>query len=169
MPEAMNVEAGRAATMAYGGDVRPKPRAVDVGAILVALVGAVSVARVGFGVLNNLRQDGWDSGARAVFLVLNSIVLLFALFLLLLAYQVGRGRMWAWITSLVMLPFTILFGSLLLLITALNGAIPWAGTAVVAAAVAAIVTLIVARNHFLRPPAPPAYPVYPPQQLYPPR
>lgn len=153
--------------MAYGGEMERKPRAVTVGAILVALVGAISVARVGYGVLINLRQDDWDAGARVVFLVLNGIVLVFALVILLLAYHVGRGRQWAWITSLVMLPFTILFGSLLLLITVLGGAVPVAGVAVVAAAVAAMVTLIVGRGYFLRRPAPPAYPVYPSPPYYP--
>jgi hypothetical protein len=151
--------------MAYEVETPQQPRSVQMGAILLALVGAISVARVGFGVVSNLRQDDWDAGARAIFLVLNSIVLVVALFILLLAYHVGRGRMWAWITSLVILPFTILFGGLLLLITVLGGAIPLAGTGVVAASLAAIVTLIVARGYFLRRPA---YPAYPPQPVYPP-
>jgi hypothetical protein len=155
--------------MAYAGQMRPRPRAVEVGALLIAMVGAISVLRVGYGVVVNLRQHGWDTGARAVFLVLNSIVLLGALFVLLLAYQVFRGRLWAWITTLVVLPFTMLFGSLLLLITALNDRVPWAGTGVVVASVAALFGVTVprsVRDHFLRKPAAavPAYPWpgYPP-------
>jgi hypothetical protein len=146
--------------MSYGSvpaaQERPRPRVVEIGASLLAIVGLFSVGRVAYGVLVNLSQDGWSSGARAVFLVLNSIVLAFALFILLLAYHVRRGRLWAWIVSLVLLPFTILFGALLLLITALNGGIPFAGVGVVVAAVAALATLTVpraARDYFSRKPA----------------
>jgi hypothetical protein len=156
--------------MTYGGTPAPqRPPAVTVAAILIGLVGLISVGRVGYGVVVNLRQDDWDSGARVVFLVLNSFVLMVALFILLIAYHVGRGRLWAWITSLVVLPFTILFGALLLLITTLNGDIPWAGAGVVGASLAAVLAATVprtVRNHFLRrrPPVPavPAYPWGPP-------
>jgi hypothetical protein len=134
-----------------------RPKAVEIGASLLAVVGVFSTGRVAYGVLVNLSQQGWSSGARSVFLVLNSIVLAFALFILLLAHQVRRGRMWAWVVSLVLLPFTILFGGLLLLITVLNGGVPWAGVGVVAASVGAMVTLTMprpARDYFLRKPLP---------------
>jgi hypothetical protein len=140
--------------MSNGGQ---RPKVVEIGASLLAVVGVFSTGRVAYGVLVNLSQDDWDSGARAVFLVLNSIVLAFALFILLLAYQVRRGRLWAWVVSLVLLPFTVLFGGLLLLITILNGGIPWAGVGVVAASVGAMLTLTVprpARDFFLRKPLP---------------
>jgi hypothetical protein len=158
--------------MSYGGtpagpEQQRRPQAVEIGASLLAVVGLISAGRVVYGVLVNLSQDDWNSGARAVFLVLNSIVLIFALFILVLAAQVRRGRLWAWITSLVMLPFTLLFGALLLLITVLNHSLPLAGAGVVVASLAALLTLTVprtARGYFNRRPAPlpagfgPAYP-----------
>ena len=140
-----------------------RPRVVEIGASLVAVVGVFSVGRVAYGVAVNLEHD-WSSGARAVFLFLNSIVLLFGLFILVLAYHLRRGRMWAWITSLVMLPFTMLFGGLLLLITAVGGGIPLAGSAIVAFSLAALLTLSIprtARAYFTRRMTPPALP-YPP-------
>jgi hypothetical protein len=140
-----------------------RPRVVEIGASLVAVVGVFSVGRVAYGVVVNLEHD-WSSGARAVFLFLNSIVLLFGLFILVLAYHLRRGRMWAWITSLVMLPFTMLFGGLLLLITAVGGGIPLAGSAIVAFSLAALLTLSIprtARAYFTRRLTPPPLP-YPP-------
>jgi TRAP-type C4-dicarboxylate transport system permease small subunit len=154
---------------------QPRPQPVELGATLLALVGVFNAGRVAYGVMVNLSQDDWDSGARAVFLVLNSIVLIFALFILVLAWQVRRGRLWAWIVSLVILPFTILFGALLLLITAVGGAFPLAGIGIVLAAMAALATLTIprtVRGYFVRKPAPmmpgpvPNYPWgpgYPPQ------
>ncbi|GIM90804.1 hypothetical protein Ato02nite_025970 [Paractinoplanes toevensis] len=135
---------------------------MEIGASLLATVGVLIVGRVAYGVAVNLGQDQWSSGARAVFLVLNSFVLVFGLFVLLLGDQVRRGRTWAWITGLVMLPFTILFGVVLLLITALSGAVPWAGAGVVLVAVAALITLSApraTRAYFTRGPAHPAPPV----------
>jgi len=138
---------------------------VDIGASMLAILGLIIVGRVAYGVLVNLGQDDWDSGARAVFLVLNSIVLVFGLLVMALAYQVRRGRQWAWILSLVLLPFALLFGGLMLLITVLGHAVPWAGAGVVVSCVAALLTLTVpraARDYFLRKPAPvgavPGYP-----------
>lgn len=146
-----------------------RPRVVEIGAGLLAIVGAISVGRVAYGVIINLGQDGWSSGGRAMFLVLNSIVLAFGLFILLLAVQVWRGRLWAWIVSLIMLPFTTLFGGLLLLITAVSGAFPLAGIGVVAVSLAALLTLTVprtARGYFQRGPVQPphaaAVPGHPP-------
>lgn len=142
-------------------EVRPRPTAVEVGASLLGLVGVLGVGRVAYGVIVNLSQDGWDTGARAVFLGLNTIVLIFALFALVLAHQVRQGRLWAWIVSLIMLPFTALVGGLLLLITAVGGAFPFAGSAVVAASLAALLALTVprsARAYFLAKPPPPVPP-----------
>jgi hypothetical protein len=147
--------------MSYGGtpaaEERHRPRVVEIGASLLAIVGVIGAGRVAYGVLVNLQQDDWHAGARAVFLVLNSIVLVFALFILLLAYQVRRGRLWAWVVSLVMLPFTILYGALTLLITVLQHDVPLAGGGVLLASVAALLTLTVpraARGYFLRRPVP---------------
>jgi FtsH-binding integral membrane protein len=147
--------------MSYGGTPAgqepQRPRVVEIGASLLAVVGVLSVGRVAYGVVVNLGQDSWSSGARAMFLMLNSIVLIFALFILVLAFQVRRGRMWAWIVSLVMLPFTLLFGGLLLLITVLSDGVPLAGAGVAAASLAALLTLTVprtARDYFLRKPVP---------------
>ncbi|WP_250031273.1 hypothetical protein [Paractinoplanes maris] len=142
--------------------MRRRPTILEVGASLLAVVGVLSVGRVAYGVVVNLGQDQWSSGARAVFLFLNSIVLIFALFLLVLAHQVRRGRQWAWIVSMIMLPFTTLVGGLMLLLTALSGAIPFAGIAVVATSLAALLVLTLpraVRDFFLRnpPPAPPQH------------
>jgi hypothetical protein len=99
--------------------------------------------------------------------VLNSVVLIFSLFLLVLAYQVRRGRLWAWITSFVMLSPTILFGGILLLITVVGGGVPWAcaSVVVVVASIAALLTLSVpraVRGYFVRKPAmAPQVPGYP--------
>ena len=158
--------------MSYGGTAinqePDRPQVVEIGASLVAILGLVIIGRVAYGVLVNLEQDDWNSGARAVFLVLNSFVLVFGLFILVLAYHVRRGRLWAWILSLVLLPFALLFGGLMLLITVVGSAVPWAGGGVVLACVAALLTLTVpraARGYFLRKPAPmgavPGYPGYP--------
>jgi hypothetical protein len=157
--------------MSYGGTftepAKRRPLSVEIGASLVAIVGVISVGRVLYGVVVNLGQDQWSAGARGVFLVLNSLVLLVAVFILVLSYHVRKGRMWAWITSLVVLTFTILFGALLLLITAVGGGIPLAGSGVVLIGIAAMVTLTAprtARAYFSPPPAlphPQAY-GYPP-------
>jgi hypothetical protein len=129
---------------------------------------------VAYGVIVNLSQDGWSTGSRTVFLVLNGIVLACALFILVLAYHVWRGKMWAWIMSLVAMPIAMLFGGLMLLITAVGGAFPVAGIGVVATSAATILLLTVprkARDYFLRPPSPqyagavpgqPWVPVHPP-------
>ena len=147
--------------MSYGGTSinqgQDRPQVVDIGASMLAILGLIIVGRVAYGVLRNLSEDDWDSGARVVFLVLNSIVLVFGLLVMALAYQVRRGRMWAWILSLVLLPFALLFGGLMLLITVVGNAVPWAGTGVVLASAAALLTLTVprpARDYFLRKPAP---------------
>ncbi|MEU4237106.1 hypothetical protein [Actinoplanes sp. NPDC026619] len=150
-----------------------RPLSVEIGASLVAVVGVISVGRVLYGVVVNLGQDQWSAGARGVFLVLNSFILLVGVFILVLAYHVRKGRMWAWITSLVVMTFTILFGALLLLITAVGGGIPLAGGGIVLVGIAAMVTLTAprtARAYFSRPPAypqPPAY-GYPPAYGHPP-
>ena len=135
-----------------------RPTILEVGASLLAVLGVTSVGRVAYGVVVNLGQDQWSSGARAMFLFLNTIVLIFSLFILVLAHQVRRGRQWAWIAALIMLPFTTLLGALMLLITALGGAFPLAGATVVVSSLAALLTLTVpraVRDHFLRRPAPP--------------
>jgi hypothetical protein len=134
-----------------------RPKAVNAGAGLLALVGLIIVARVAYGVIMNMRQDDWNPGARAVFLVLNAFVLLFGLFILLLAALVQRGRLWAWITGIVMLPFTLLFGGIMLLIAVLGHSVPWAGAGLAVASVVALLALTVprtARAYFVRRPAP---------------
>ncbi|GAB2606132.1 hypothetical protein Aab01nite_01080 [Paractinoplanes abujensis] len=141
--------------MSYEEKVRP--RVVEAGAALVALIGVITIARVAYGVVDNLAQDDWEAGARGVFLVLNGISLVFAAFFLVLADQVRRGRMWAWIAGLIMLPFAFLFGALMLVITATGGGLPWFGASLVVAGVAAFVTLLVpraARDFFNRPAVP---------------
>jgi hypothetical protein len=155
---------GRSA-MSYGelpaAPERHRPPLVAVGAGLVAAVGLLIVGRVAYGVLDNLGQDGWSSGGRTMFLILNGFVAVFGLFVLVLADQVRRGRMWGWIVSLVVLPFTLLYGGLLLLVTAVNGAAPLSGVAVVAASLAALLALTVprtVRDHFVRRPVPVAHP-----------
>ncbi|MEV6596900.1 hypothetical protein AB0M36_08570 [Actinoplanes sp. NPDC051346] len=153
--------AGDSSGMSYGGmpdaQQRPRPRMVEIGASLLAIIGVSGVGRVAYGVLVNLSEDGWSSGARAIFLVLNSITLVFSVFLLVLADQVRRGRMWAWIVSLVMLSFTILFAGLALLITVVNGGFPLLGAGVVAASLGALLVLTVprtVRGYILRKPVP---------------
>ncbi|MFI5896277.1 hypothetical protein ACIA5D_39875 [Actinoplanes sp. NPDC051513] len=143
--------------MSYGGtpagQEMERPQVVEIGASLVAIVGVFGVGRVAYGVVMNLAQDDWSGGARAVFLVLNSIVLLFSAFILALGYQVRQGRMWAWIVSLVMMPLSILFGGLMLLITVAGKSVPWAGTGIVLAAAAAMLILTAprtARDYFTR-------------------
>ena len=133
--------------------MQPRPRAVNVGAGLLALVGLIIAARVAYGVIQNARQDGWNPGARAVFLVLNAIMLLFGIFVLVLAACAQRGQLWAWITSMVVLPFMLLFGGIMLLIAVLGHAFPWAGGGLAVAAVAARLALTVpraCRDYFLR-------------------
>ncbi|MEV4352314.1 hypothetical protein AB0J83_48290 [Actinoplanes sp. NPDC049596] len=151
--------------MSHGGT----PRSVEIGASLVAIAGLFATGQVAYGVLMNLQQDDWSSGARAVFLVLNSIVLIFGIFILVLGRLVRRGKMWAWITSLVLLPFAALFGAIMMLIVAVAGSIPVAGTGVLVASIAAIVTLTAprsARDHFTRRRVPPAPLHVSPMQAY---
>jgi hypothetical protein len=143
--------------MSYGGTPAGlqlrRPRAVTIGAGLLAAVGVLGVVRVAYGVLVNLGQRDWDPGARVVFLVLNSFVLIFALFVIMLADQVRRGRRWAWVVSLVVLPFSTLFGGVLLLIAVVDGEVPWSGAVMVPASVATLLTLTVprtARGSFVR-------------------
>src|SRR5689334_7556616 len=112
--------------MTYGGT----PRSVEIGASMVAIVGLFGAGQVAYGVLRNLQEDDWSSGARTIFLVLNAFVLAFAVFVLVLARLVRRGRMWAWITSLIVLPFALLFGAFTLLIVALGGGVPVAWTGI---------------------------------------
>ncbi|MCY1142050.1 hypothetical protein OWR29_28995 [Actinoplanes sp. Pm04-4] len=142
---------------------RPRPTSVEIGASLLAAVGLVGTGRVAYGVILNLQQDDWDAGARGIFLVLNAIVLIFALFTLVLAHQTRRGRLWAWIVALILLPFAFLFGALMTLITAVGGAFPLAGAALIACSLAALLALTVprsARAYFLTKPAP-SMPPYP--------
>jgi hypothetical protein len=141
---------------------------VEIGASLFAIVGVLIVGRVAYGVVDNLGREGWTDGARSMFLFLNSIVLVFGLFVLVLAYQMRRGRMWAWIVGLVLLPVTLLYGIVLTLVTALAavGDVPWSGGGVVVTSLAALVALSVprsVRNYFVPKPAPlpgGAYPVH---------
>jgi hypothetical protein len=118
-----------------------RPKVAEIGAGLVAIVGVIGVGRVAYGVAVNLSQDDWSGGARAVFLVLNSIVLLFSAFILAIGYQVRQGRMWAWIVSLVMMPFSILFGAFMVLISVAAKDVPLAGSGIVLAAAGALLTL----------------------------
>jgi len=125
---------------------------------MVSVVGLFGVGQVAYGVLTNLQQDDWNSGARAVFLVLNAIVLALSVFVLVLGRQVRKGRMWAWITSLIVLPFAVLFGGFNMLIVIVSDSIPVAGTGIVLASLTGLLVLTVsrsARDHFLRRPTPP--------------
>ncbi|GAB1639981.1 hypothetical protein [Krasilnikovia sp. MM14-A1259] len=152
--------------MSYGdtsaGQQRRRPQVVEIGASLLAVVGVLITGRVAYGVVVTLGQRGWTPGARGVFLLLNSFVLIFGVFLLVLAYQVRRGRLWAWIVSLVILPLTALFGGLTLLIAILSHDVSWGGAAVALVSVAALVTLTISRSgrdYFVSKP-PPAVPMH---------
>jgi hypothetical protein len=134
------LDAAGDAEMSYQGPERPT--ALEVGASLLAIVGIFCVGRVAYGVVVNLGEEQWSSGARAMFLFLNSIVLIFSLFVLVLAHQVRRGRQWAWIAALIMLPFTTLFGALMVLITAVGGSFPFAGAGVVVSSLAALLARV---------------------------
>lgn len=126
--------------------MQKRPAAITIAAGLLALAGLIIVARVAYGVILNMRHDDWDAGARAVFLVLNAFILCYGLFILLLAALVWRGQVWAWITGIVMMPFTLLFGGIMLLIAVLGHSVPWAGGGLAVASVAALLGLTVPRT-----------------------
>ena len=152
--------------MSIDGSRTGPPPAVRLGAGLIMLLGAASVARTAYAVTTNLMDDSWGSGARGVFLVLNAVVLAFSVFVVVLGRLVHRGRMWAWVTSLVLMPFVVLAAGLVTFLMVLADGAPWPGAAVVAAALAALVALTAprgARRFFTATPAPaaPAYPAAP--------
>ena len=122
------------------------PAPVRLGAGLIMLLGVLGIVRTAYGITTNLVDDTWSSGARGMFLVLNAIVLTFSVLIVVLGYLVRDGRLWAWVTSLVLMPFAVLAAALLTLITIAGDGVPWLGAGMVAVASAALIALTAPRR-----------------------
>ena len=133
---------GRTFTTARPG----QPRAVRIVAGVLTVLGVLSIVRIVVTVAINLTQSGWDPGARTVFLVLNAITLGISALDLVLAHHLRRGRLWAWITTIVLLSMTVLLGGLVLIGELATGDAPLIGLAIVVPTLALLFALTVPRT-----------------------
>jgi hypothetical protein len=150
---------------ALGYDQRPTtPRGVRIVAAGVALLGVLNIVRIVVQTVMTFGGDGWSAGARTVFLVLNAIPFAVSVFFLPLAYQLLRGRSWAWITAIVLVSLSTAIGTFTLLITVTSGGSPL-GALMFGVPLLVLLGLIVPRSvrTFFSRPAPVPYPTYPAQ------
>lgn len=149
----------------FGPDQRvAAPQIVRVVAASVALLGALNILRVIVQTALTFSDDGWSTGARAAFLILNAIPFAASVFLLPLAYQLLQGRTWAWVTAIVLVSMATLIGSFVLLAASGLGGFSFLGLASFALPLAVLLGLVVPREvraYFTARPAPAAYPGYP--------
>ncbi|MFC7534110.1 hypothetical protein [Actinoplanes sp. GCM10030250] len=143
----------------YEAPVRPAaPMVVKIAAGVVAALAVVNLFRIGVQVPLTLADDKWSSGAKSAFLVLNVIAALFSIFMLVLAQALWRGRMWAWVTLIVLVSLAIPVGAIFLLPQLIAGEFPWVGLAIVVPSLGLLLALTVppsARRYILRKPAQP--------------
>ncbi|GIE29561.1 hypothetical protein Ait01nite_026060 [Actinoplanes italicus] len=149
----------------FGYDQRPAtPRSVQIVAAGVALLGVLNIVRIVVQTVMTFGGDGWSTGARTVFLVLNAIPFAVSVFFLPLAYQLLRGRSWAWVTAIVLVSLSTAIGTFMLLITVTSGGFPL-GPVMFGVPLVVLLGLIVPRSvrAFFSKPAPVPYPTYPAQ------
>ncbi|MFC4068261.1 hypothetical protein [Actinoplanes subglobosus] len=130
----------------------------------VALLGALNILRLIVQTALTFSGDEWSTGSRTVFLVLNAIPFALSVFLLPLAFQLVRGRMWAWVTALVLVSLATLIGSFALLVSFSLDGFPFLGLAMFVLPLAVLLGLVVPREvraYFTARPAPAAYSGYP--------
>jgi hypothetical protein len=129
------------------------PGIVRIVAGVLTVLGLLSIVRIVATVASNLSDASWDAGARAVFLVLNAIGFVFSALYLVLAYHLWRGRLWAWITAIVLLSLTVAVGGLVLLGDLTSNEPPWVALIIAVPAVVMLLALTVsgtARRFFTR-------------------
>jgi hypothetical protein len=76
--------------------------------------------------------------------------------MLVLAYFLWRGKLWAWITGITMLALAMPWGAIWLLVQLVDGGFPWLGLAVLVPALGLLLAMTVpgsARRFFFRKPA----------------
>jgi hypothetical protein len=149
----------------FGYDRRPvTPRIVYSVAAGVALLGLLNIIRVTVQTVMTFAGDEWSTGARAMYLILNTVPFAVSVFLLPLAYLLVRGRSWAWITAVVLVSLATIVGAFLLLVGLATGEFPLIGLASFALPLAVLLGLTVPRSvraYFNSKPAPAPYPVHP--------
>ncbi|MEU8664168.1 hypothetical protein [Actinoplanes philippinensis] len=131
----------------------------------VALLGILNIIRVIVQTAQTFAGDGWSTGTRAVFLALNAIPLGVSVFYVPLAYQITRGRPWAWVTAIVLISLTTVAGAFMMLIMIVGGS-PLLGLVWFFGPLAVLLGLTVPRSvraFFPRRPQPVPYAPYPPQ------
>jgi hypothetical protein len=151
----------------FGYGQRPvTPRIVYIVAAGVALLGVLNIIRVTVQTVMTFAGDEWSTGARAMYLILNTIPFAVSIFLLPLAWQLIRGRSWAWITAVVLVSLATIVGAFLLLVGLATGEFPFIGLASFGLPLAVLLGLTVppsVRAFFNGRPAPAPYPMYPAQ------
>ena len=128
---------------------------VKVSAGVFGGLAVLNLLRTAVQVPMNLANGGYSDGARALFLVLNMIVVLLSLLAVLVAFHLLRGRIWAWVTAMVMLGVLVLFGLVFLLPQLIDGDFPWMGLVVLVPSLGLLLALTVprsARRFFVRKP-----------------
>ncbi|WP_433796734.1 hypothetical protein [Actinoplanes sp. CA-252034] len=131
----------------------------------LALLGILNIIRFVVQTALTFVGDEWSTGARAMFLILNVIPLAVSIFFLPLAYQLDRGRPWAWVTAIVLVSLTTIVGAFMLLVMLAAGSV-LLGLAMFLAPLAVLLGLTVPRSvrgFFPRRPEPAPYAPYPPQ------
>ncbi|GAA4965876.1 hypothetical protein [Actinoplanes utahensis] len=140
------------------------PRAVQMVAAGVALLGILNIVRLVVQTALTFTGGGWPTGGRTMFLALNAIPLALSVFYVFLAFQLTRGRSWAWIAAIVLATLTTVVGAFMLLIALLGGSSPLLGLAMFAVPLAVLLGLTVprpVRAFFARKPAPAPRPPHP--------
>ncbi|MEV6306394.1 hypothetical protein AB0M02_43785 [Actinoplanes sp. NPDC051861] len=129
------------------------PPVIKVAAGVFGGLAAANLVRTAVQVPMNLANGNYSDAGRALFLALNMIVVLLSLLAVLVAFHLVRGRIWAWVTAMVMLGVLTLFGLVFLLPQLINGDFPWMGLVVLVPSLGLLLALTVprsARGHFTR-------------------
>ncbi|BEL06259.1 hypothetical protein Q0Z83_044500 [Actinoplanes sichuanensis] len=136
------------------------PQTVKIVAGGLALLGVLNIGRVV--VQTAVAYGDWADGPLMMYLFLNAIPVAASVFLLPLAYQLVRGRSWAYITAIVLVTMGCVFGALMLLAALAADGLPLLGLVMFTAPVAVLLGLIIpssVRAFFADKPAPASYPV----------
>jgi hypothetical protein len=140
------------------------PRMVKIVAGGVALLGVLNIVRIIVQTALTFTGSEWSVGARAMFLLLNAIPFAVSVFCLPLAYLLLRGRLWSWITAVVLVTLSSLVGGLTLLVTLIGDGSPLPGLAIFGVAVGVLLGLVVpgsVRAFFVGQPTLAPFPTFP--------
>ncbi|MEU4156436.1 hypothetical protein [Actinoplanes sp. NPDC026670] len=115
------------------------PQSVKIVAGGLGLLGVLNISRVI--VQTALAYGDWATGPLMMYLFLNAIPVAASVFLLPLAYQVVRGRSWAYFTAIVLASMAVPFGALMLVVSLTADGFPFLGFAMFAAPLAVLLGL----------------------------